>query len=140
MVTPAKLEQGSREWFEMVGTVVCRALNRAAPRDVVDWTLVERYADGRPMPDGLIQGIRFDIRDGRATFRVGAGPDERGDATIEVTVAAARALNLLHSDDPRFDSAREDAVETGAMRVEGDLSPIATALVETHDYIVDRTA
>ncbi|AJR23378.1 hypothetical protein [Sphingobium sp. YBL2] len=139
MPTHSRLLQGSHAWFEMVGTVVCDAFNEGGPYSAFDWTFVERYSDGAPLADGLMQGIRFDIRAGFATYRVGVWPDERGDVTIEVTVAAARALNLLHNDDPYFDSAREAALEMGALRVEGDLSPIATALAQTHDHIVDRT-
>ena len=140
MATQSRLLQGSSEWFEMVGAVICEALNRPGLRAGVNWSLVERYSDGEPLPNGLMQGIRFDIRDGVATFRLGALPDERGDATIEVTAAAARALNLLRNDDPRFGPARDKAVQTGAMRIEGDLSPIAATLADTHDFIVDRTA
>ncbi|MDZ5650031.1 hypothetical protein [Nitrospirillum sp. BR 11828] len=131
--------QGTADWFGMVGTVLCDAMNRGGAGKLPDWTLIERYVDGEPLPSGLTQGIRIDIRDGIATFRVGVVRHEYGDATIEVTASAARALNLLRNGDPRFDVVRAEAVRTGAMRVEGDLSPIATVLVATHDEIVDRT-
>jgi len=139
MAERSRLVQGSHAWFEMVGTVVCNALNEGRPYSSFGWAFVERYSDGGRLADGLIQGIRFDVREGVATYRVGVQPDERGDVTIEVTAIVARALNLLHTGDPHFDSARERAIDTGALRIEGDLSPIATALAQTHDHIVDRT-
>ncbi len=67
-------------------------------------------------------------------------PGETADATIEVTAGVARALNLLHTDDPRFALAMEDAIRTGALVIEGDLSPISAALAVSHDAIVDRTS
>lgn len=140
MASYSKLPQGSHEWFEMVGAIVCEALNRTESLSTSGWTFVERYSDGKALRDGLVQGIRFDVRGGVATYRVGVRPDERGDVTVEVTVAAARVLNLLYSDDPQFDSARETAVAVAALRVEGDLSLIAAVLAQTHDSVVDRTA
>lgn len=137
---PAKSLQGSEAWFVMVGTIVCRALNESEARHVGRWRLVERYVDGKPFSHGLMQGIRFDLRNGVATFRVGIQPGEAADATIEVTAGAARALNLLHADDPRFAVAMENALRTGALAIEGDLSPISAALAASHDEIVDRTS
>jgi hypothetical protein len=139
MARYSKRAQGSHEWFAMVGAIVCEALDRSGSQSALDWTFVERYSDGKAFPDGLMQGIRFDVCGELATYRVGVGPDERGDVTVEVTVAAARALNLLYSDDPQFDLAWETAVATGALQIEGDLSLIATALAQTHDSIVYRT-
>ena len=140
MSTHWQYRQGSEEWFEMVGTLVSDAVSRAGTSSDLTWSLVERYIDGVSFADGLVQGIRFDIRDGRVSYRVGVRPDERGDATIEVTAAAARELNLLRSADPAFASIREHVLRTGEMRVDGDLTPIAPALNETHDLLVDQTS
>ncbi|CAO3437188.1 hypothetical protein [Azospirillum endophyticum] len=139
MNAPTKKLQGSRAWFEMIGTLLCEAIARDGPDPDLDWTLVERYSDGATLEDGLVQGIRIDIRGGKAGYRVGVRPDERGDATIEVMSATARALNLLHTADPGFGRAREAALGAGSLRIEGDLTPLAAALVRTHDQIVDRT-
>ena len=84
-----------------------------------------------------VQGIRFDIRRGSPSFRVGVGCDERGDVTVEVTAAAARNLNLLR--DPDFSNARERYLETGEMRIEGDPTRLGGWLDKIHDSIVERT-
>lgn len=139
MNAASKVVQGSSEWFELVGTLVCRAVKRAGSPVSRNWTLVERYSDGERLPNGLIQGIRFDLRAGACSYRVGVVPEEQGDATITVKSATARTLNLLYRHDPRFDTSMKRAFESGAMTVEGDLSPIAAALAESHDDIVDRT-
>ncbi|PZQ28679.1 MAG: hypothetical protein DI562_10400 [Stenotrophomonas acidaminiphila] len=136
----SKIVQGSEPWFRMAGALVCRALGDSGAQGIARWRLIERYVDGEPFSDGLVQGIRFDIREGVATFRVGVQPGETADATIEVTAGVARALNLLHTDDPRFALAMEDAIRTGALVIEGDLSPISAALAVSHDAIVDRTS
>lgn len=139
MNAASKLVQGSSAWFELVGVSVCSAVERAGSPWPRNWTLVERYSDGERLPNGLIQGIRFDLRAGACTYGVGVAPEERGDATITVQSATARALNLLYRHDPRFETGMKRAFESGAMTVEGDLSPIAAALAESHDAIVDRT-
>lgn len=139
MKAPTKHLQGLRDWFEMIGTMLCGAISRNEPDPDLDWTLVERYSDGATLDDGLVQGIRIDIRGGKVSYRVGVRPDERGDATIEVTSATARALNLVHNADPGFDRAREAALGAGSLRIDGDLTPLAAALTRTHDGIVDRT-
>ncbi|UYB54284.1 hypothetical protein OCJ37_10290 [Xanthomonas sp. AM6] len=139
MNAASRFVQGSSEWFDMVGTLVCRAVKRAGYPFPGNWTLIERYSDGVRLPNGLIQGIRFDLRAGAAAYRVGVAPEEQGDATIEVTSAAARTLNLLYSHDPRFETNMKHALDSGAITVEGDLSPIAEALAQSHNDIVDRT-
>lgn len=100
------------------------SLRRPEPRrrgTLPDCTLIERYRRNAA-PGGLTQGIRIDIRNGIATFRVGIARDEYGNATIEVTVGAARALNLLCNGDPlRF--ARAEAVRAGGD--EGGRRPVA---------------
>lgn len=124
----------------MVGTLVCDAVSRVGLDPDLNWSLVERYSEGTTLPNGLIQGIRFDIRAGRASYRVGVRPDERGDVTIEVTSATARRLNSLYNADASFGAALEAPFGSGSMRVEGDLTPLMRAIAETHDQIVDRTS
>jgi hypothetical protein len=136
---PAKHVQGSVAWFEMIGTLLCQALLEEDAQRPGRWTLVERYVDGTPLPDGRVQGIRIDMRGARVSYRVGVLPDERGDATIEVTAAAARALNILYDTDPAFGRLSQAAVERGELRVHGDMTPIARVLARTHNDIVDRT-
>ncbi|MFC7380519.1 hypothetical protein [Brevundimonas sp. GCM10030266] len=86
-----------------------------------------------------MQGIRFDIAEGRPTFRIGAGRDERAEAIVEVTAAVARELNLLRSDDPAYVAARDRAIAEGGMRVDGAPSKLGGWLDAVHDPIVDRT-
>lgn len=139
MTAQAKVPQGTPVWFEMVGMLMSEfATNARLPHDLAV-SLVERYTDGTEIGDGRVQGIRFDIVDGRPLFRIGAASDERADVTVEVTAAVARELNALHSDDPAYAAARERAIATGAMRVDGDPSRLGGWLDAVHDPIVDRT-
>src|SRR5205814_1734130 len=99
-------------------------------------SLVERYTDGTELSGGLVQGLRFDIRSGKPSFRVGAGPDERGDVTIEITAAAARTLNNLYSADPNYPAAVGRFLKTGEMQMDGDPSQMGGWLETVHDKIV----
>uniref|UniRef100_UPI0039F06B89 hypothetical protein n=1 Tax=Bordetella sputigena TaxID=1416810 RepID=UPI0039F06B89 len=83
--------------------------------------------------------LRFDIVDGVPSFRSGARPDERGDITIEITTAAAKSLNSLLSADPAYGDAADHFMQSGAMRVHGDLSKLGAWLQYVHDPIVART-
>ncbi|MGJ8530820.1 MAG: hypothetical protein ACSHYC_01465 [Alphaproteobacteria bacterium] len=139
MSTGAKLEQGTTAWFEMVGALLCEAAVRARLSPTLNLSLVERYADGITMPNGLVQGLRFDISAGTPSFRVGVRPDELADVRIEVTAAAAKVLNTLRSTDPEYPAAVNRYLDTGEMRVDGDLTPLGAWFADTHDLIVDRT-
>lgn len=123
----------------MIGALLCEAIARKGPDPHLAWLLVERYSDGFELAPGLVQGLRLDIRGGEARFRVGVGREESGDATIDVTSATARALNLLPQADPGFDRTTAAALAAGSLRIKGDLVPIAAALFKTHDEIVART-
>jgi hypothetical protein len=139
MTHDAKLQQGTAAWFEMVGTLMRNAATRSGLSQDLNVSLVERYSDGSELGDGLVQGIRFEIVAGAPSFRVGARPGESADVTVEVTAAAARALNLLFSTDPDYERARARLNETGEMRVDGDPSRLGCWLDAIHDPIVDRT-
>lgn len=139
MSPAAKLPQGTTAWFEMVGTLMCAAASRSGLAPDLNWSLVERYSDGVTLPNGRIQGIRFDIVNGAPSFDVGVDKDERGDVTIEVSAAAARELNLLYTADPAYVIARDRATRLRQIRVDGDLSPMADWLNAIHDSIVDHT-
>ena len=134
-----KILQGSAEWFDMVGRLMCEAAAGSGLSPDLDLSLVERYTDGAEITEGRVQGIRFDIRGGKPSYRVGATKDERADITVEITAAAARALNALRSTDPAYPLARERYLATGEMHVEGDPSSLGQWLEEVHDPIVDRT-
>lgn len=138
--TSEKVRQGTPAWFEMVGTLMAGAAARSGLPADLNIALVERYTDGIELSDGLVQGIRFEIANGQASFRVGVRRDERADITVEVTAAAARELNALHSADPAYAVARDTFLSTGEMRVDGDLSQLGDWLEAVHDPIVDRTA
>lgn len=140
MKEDAKLCQGTTAWFEMVGTLLCEAAMHAGISPKFNLSLVERYTDGVTLLGGLVKGLRFDIRSGIPSFRVGVLPDERADVTIHVTAAAARTLNTLRSNDPDDPIATNRYLATGEMQVEGDLSPFGAWFAEVHDPIVDRTA
>ena len=73
MIRDAKIRQGTKAWFEMVGTLMSEAATRSGLSPDLNVSLVERYTDGVELSAGLIQGIRFDIRDGRPSFRAGVG-------------------------------------------------------------------
>lgn len=61
MATDAKLDQGTTAWLEMAGTLMCEAAARAGLPPDLSVSLVERYTDGAELPNGLVQGLRFDI-------------------------------------------------------------------------------
>uniref|UniRef100_B0T5L2 SCP2 domain-containing protein n=1 Tax=Caulobacter sp. (strain K31) TaxID=366602 RepID=B0T5L2_CAUSK len=136
----AKLRQGTTAWFEMVGTLMSEVAARSGLSPDLNVSLVERYTDGIELSDGLVQGIRFDILGGKPSFRVGARRDERADVTVEITAAAARALNALLSADPNYPAARDNFLSTGEMRVDGDPSRLGGWLDAVHDPIVARTS
>ncbi len=138
-MTGIKLQQGTAAWFEMVGTVMSEFATRAGVSSGGDVSLVERYTDGFELSEGRVQGIRFDITGGRAKFAVGVAPSDQADVTVEITAAAARELNSLHSDDPAYREARERFLHSGKMRVDGDITRLGAWLDAAHDPIVDRT-
>jgi hypothetical protein len=123
----------------MVGQLMVEAATASGLSPDLHLSLVERYSDGTELSEGLVQGIRFDIRGGVPSFRIGVGREERGDVTIEITAAAARELNRLRSDDPSYPTTREGFLVTGEMRVAGDPSRLGAWLAAVHDPIVART-
>lgn len=135
----APLVPGTAPWFAMVGAVLCETADDVGLPADLTISLVERYTDGEPWSDGLVQGLRLDVVRGRATVRVGVAPDETGDVTILVTAAAARRLNAFRSSDPEYDRVRAALVGSGELSVEGDPSPVAEVLARAHDPIVERT-
>lgn len=134
-----KIRHGTAEWFQMVGTLMSEAASQAGLSPELNLSFVERYTDGAEWPDGLVQGIRFDIVQGEPSFRIGARKDERADITVAVTAAAARALNLLRIADAKFLATLNRALNTGEMQVDGDLSIMGKWIEAVHDPIVDRT-
>ena len=124
MAVDRTLCQGSMAWFEMVGVLMCKAAARSGLSPNHNLSLVERYTDGVALSDDLIQGLRFDIIDGRPSFRAGARIGERADITIEVTAGAARTLNTLYRADPNYVAALKQFLGTGEMRIDGDPAPL----------------
>ncbi|ANP90040.1 hypothetical protein BA011_28995 (plasmid) [Rhizobium leguminosarum] len=139
MDAQAKFRQGTVAWFEMVGTLMCEAASDAGLTLDVNLTLVERYTDGVELAGGHVQSIRFAIINGQPSFRIGVRRDERGDVTIEITASAARALNVLRSGDPDYQTALQDFQSSGEMKVGGDPSRFGRWLETVHDLIVERT-
>lgn len=139
MTTDVKVPHGTTAWFEMLGDVMCQAASQAGLSPNLNVTVVEHYTDGVELSDGLVEGFRFYIIDGKPSFKVGARPEERGDITLDVTRAASRELNMLHSDDPKYPVALQRLVSTGEMRVDGDPSQLGDWLGAVHDTVVDRT-
>lgn len=136
----ARFPHGSIAWFEMVGSLMCEAAARANLPQDFNLSLVERYTDGVAFPDGLVQGIRFDIQSGQPSFRVGAKPGEAADITVEVSAAASRELNSLYGADPRFQAAMTRLQTNGGIQFDGDLARLGDWFGTVHDPIVDRTA
>ena len=128
MTTEVKMRQGTAEWFEMVGTIMSEAASRAGLSPKLNVSFVETCTDGIELSEGLVQGLRFHIIAGKPSFRVGARRDEHADATITVTSAAARKLNLLYSTDPNFEAAFDHFASTGEIRIDGDLSRMSAAI------------
>lgn len=140
MTPDSRIAHGSGAWFDMVGRLMCEAAQAAGLPADLDLSLVERYTDGQPLAPDLVQGIRFDIRAGLPSYRVGAGRDERGDITVEISAAASRALNTLYGADPRFASELERLRHGGEFHIDGDLARLGAWFDAVHDRIVDRTA
>jgi hypothetical protein len=138
MTKKTKLPRGTPAWFEMVGTLMSEFAAAASLPPELNVSLVEHYTDGDEIGDSLVQGIRFDIVDGRPSFRIGAGRDERADVAVEVIAAVAHELNVLQSDDPACAAAIDQAVVAGNMRVDGDPSQFGEWLDAVHNPIVDR--
>jgi hypothetical protein len=136
----ARLAHGSAAWFQMAGALMCEAAAAAGLPPGARVSLIERYIDGAEFADGLVQGLRFDIEDGKPSFRVGARRGERADITVEVTAAASRELNSLYSTDPRYRAASARLLGSGALRVDGDMARLGAWFDAVHDLIVDRTA
>lgn len=130
---------GTTQWFEMVGKVLVDAAMQAGLPPACNIRLVERYIDGIELSPGLVQGLRFDITNGKPAFQLGAGHEERGDITVEVTKAASYTLNTLRSDDPRFHAAFINLQSAGELKIDGDLSQLGNWFSAVHDRIVDRT-
>jgi hypothetical protein len=134
-----KVLQGTEEWFEMVGELMCEAAAGSELSPALNLSFVERYTDGAEISEGRVQGIRFDIHSGKPTFRVGVQRHEQADIIVEITAAAARTLNGLRSADPAYPTAHERYLATGEMRVEGNPASLGAWLENVHDPIVDRT-
>lgn len=139
MIDESKITQGTPEWLHMIGGILVEAARTADLPDDMNLSFVERYTGGKEIGDGLIQGIRLDFVKGEPTYRIGAGRDETGDITVEVTPQAARDLNLYRSDDPTYKLLLERYQALGEWKAEGDLSLLADWLGGTHDQIVERT-
>ncbi|MYM75012.1 hypothetical protein GTP56_22845 [Duganella sp. FT134W] len=131
---------GRARWFEMVGEVLLDAATQANLPPDLNIRLVERYIDGTELSPGLVQGLRFDIVNGKPAFQLGARPDERGDITVEVTKAASYTLNTLRSEDPRFHAAFTNLLAAGELKIDGDLSQLGSWFSVVHDRIVDHTS
>lgn len=135
-----RLAHGTTDWFDMVGAQLCEAAARAGLPPDLRVSLVERYTDGAALSAGLVQGLRFDIAGGTASFRVGARPGERAAITVDITAAASHVLNTLHGADPAFHGALARFQGSGEMRVDGDLAQLGAWFGAVHDRIVERTA
>jgi hypothetical protein len=140
MDTELKVAHGTADWFRMVGSLMCEAALRAGLAPTRNVSLVERYTDGFELSQGLVQGFRFDIINGKPSYRVGVRKDDAGDITVEVSGAASHELNSLYGDDPAFAAAFANFTRTGALRIDGDLSALGTWFGAVHDPIVARTS
>jgi hypothetical protein len=139
MNTPQKIRHGTVEWFDMVGTIMVKGAQQAGLPAGLNVSLVERYTDGAALPGGMVQGLRFEIVTGKPSFRVGAYSDEQADVIVEISTAAAKTLNRLQSADPRYRVALDAFVQSGDMRVTGDITRLGDWLGAAHDPIVART-
>jgi len=134
-----KLHQGTAKWFEMVGLLMSEAASRSGLDPHQNVSVLERYTDGVELSNGLYQGFRFDIVNGKPSFRVGVMIDETADIVMHVSAEAARRLNLIPSTDPEYLVMVKAYHTTGKLAVDGDLSKLGEWFVQVHDLIVDRT-
>ncbi|WP_200957963.1 hypothetical protein [Sphingomonas sp. Root710] len=139
MNTTTKFTQGSAEWFDMLGTILCDAVRNADLPPGHTVSFVERYIDSEELAPGLIKGFRFEIKNGEPSYRPGVAPDEMGDVTIDLTVKAARELNLLYTADPRFREQFDHYISIGEAIFHGDIADVGEWIHTIHDPIVDRT-
>lgn len=134
-----QLLHGTVAWFDMVGAEIVKAAAQfELPRDL-RFSVIERYVDGADLGDGLCQGLRISVADGRVVCRTGARADETADVVIEVTAVVARELNLLFGADPAHRQALNDAIASGELRTSGDLGSLGPVFDMAHDRIVERT-
>ena len=139
METPQKIRHGTADWFAMVGAIMVEGALQAGLPAELNVSLVERYTDGLPLPGGMVQGLRFEIVAGKPSFRVGAYPGERADLVIAISAGAARTLNRLYSADPQYGITLAALLQSGEMRVSGDMTRLGDWLGAAHDPIVART-
>lgn len=139
MIGQDRIPHGTKQWFEMVGMIMVEGARDAELPADLNISLVERYTDSVALYDGLLQGLRFDVISGKPYFRIGAYPDEQAHVIVEISAGAARTLNSLHAADPRYKLALEGFMNTGEMRVTGDIAQLGHVLAAVHDRIVDRT-
>ncbi|ATE67254.1 hypothetical protein [Rhizorhabdus dicambivorans] len=139
MTTDLKIKHGTTAWFEMLGEAMCDAAAKAGLPSDFTISVVEHFVDGAELSDGLFEGFRFNIVNGKPSFEIGARREERGDITLDVTKACSRELNMLHTDDPRYQAAVGRLVGNGEMKVDGDVSRLGSWLGPVHDIVVDRT-
>lgn len=139
MVTQVKVPHGTKEWLEMLGEQMCEGASRANLPADYNLSLVERFTDGKALPDGLLEGFRFDIVNGKPSFRIGVGPDERGDITILLTWGASRGVAGLYAADPEHQALFERYLSTGEMQIDGDFAALGSWIPPVHDAVVDRT-
>lgn len=131
--------QGTAAWFAMVGTLMVEAAAHLGLPEDLSVSLLERYTDGTELSPGYVQGIRFDVVAGAASFRAGVHAAEGAEIEVEVTSSAARQLNDTRSDDPAYVALRDRLEQAGELRLRGDPTPLAELLGVVHDPIVDRT-
>lgn len=140
MTKLAKIAQGTPEWLHMVGVTLTDAANEAGLPNNQNLVFLERYTDGEPIGGGLIQGLRLDLRNGKAFYRIGAGVEEESDVVIEVSRYAARQLNLRYSHDPAYIELVEEFYSYGQLKVvRGDISDLKDWIASTHDLIVGQS-
>jgi hypothetical protein len=129
----ARVEHASPAWFEMVGKQMVEAALDAGLGADVNVSLLERFTDDADL------GLRFEIVGGVPSFRAGVGADETADIVIHVTTAASRRLNTVYEGDPAYRVAFDEALQHGALRIEGDVGKLGAWFAGVHDAIVERT-
>jgi hypothetical protein len=140
MRSNTKVSNGTAAWFDMAGSLMCKAASQAALSPEMKLSLVERYTDGIELSDGVVQGLRFDIVGGKPSFRVGARPTEVADITVEISAKASRTLNSLYSADPEFGLAFARFQKSGELRIDGDFARLGSWFNPVHDQIVESTS
>ncbi len=144
MTTETKLEFGTTAWIDALGDVFRAAIEGAGESaGSITFSISELYTDVPAHISSAGQaGWACRITDGQVAFQHAADPS--ADIVIESDWATVQPLARIVVDgDPgrqaEIDGMMAEAIESGRMRVEGDITAFPEAIGTVHDEIARRT-